>query len=106
MRLFLCDLELLTQQREQSEETVAKLKQLLMKGKKEVAEGKRKEEELCASIAALRSQLEQERQGSEQAKVEVSQVTAKIQSMKQQVRTYVHMHTQYSGLGHNRSVES
>ncbi len=76
---------MLTQQRAQSEETVTKLKQLLMKTKRELSEGKKREEDLQASIAALQGQLEEERQGSELAKVEASQVTARIQSMKQQV---------------------
>ena len=64
---------------------MAKLKQLLMKSKRELSEGKRREEELQGAIADLQGQLEEERQGSELAKVEVSQVTAKIQSMRQQV---------------------
>lgn len=64
---------------------MTKLKQLLVKNKKELWEGKRREEELVGTIAALQGQLEEERQGSEQAKVQVSQVTARIQSMKQQV---------------------
>lgn len=64
---------------------MAKLKQLLVKNKKELAEGKKREDDLQNTTAALQAQLEDERQGSEQAKVQVSQVTAKIQSMKQQV---------------------
>ena len=64
---------------------MAKLKHLLMKGKRELSEGKKREEELQASLSGLREQLEEERQGSELAKVEVSQVTARIQSIKQQV---------------------
>ena len=62
-----------------------KLKQLLMKNKKELSEGKRREEELQTTVSALQGLLEEEKQGSEQAKVEVSQVMAKIQSMKQKV---------------------
>ena len=81
----LCYVELQTQQYTLSEETIAKLKQLLLKNKKELAEGKRQEEELHSTVAGLQAQLEEERQGSELAKVEVSQVTAKIYSMKQQV---------------------
>ena len=64
---------------------MAKLKQLLIKNKRELSEGKKREEDLQGIVAALRGQLEEERQGSELAKVEVSQVTARIQSMKQQV---------------------
>lgn len=80
--------ESLTQQYSQSEETVSKLKQLLVKSKKELAEERRRGEELRVSAAGLEGQLEEERQGSELAKVEVSHVTAKIQSMKHQVCTY------------------
>lgn len=65
---------------------MTKLKQLLMKNKKELSEGKRREEELQTTVSALQGLLEEEKQGSEQAKVEVSQVMAKIQSMKQKVR--------------------
>ena len=75
----------LTQQHVQSEETVSKLKQLLVKSKKELAECRKREEELQSTIGDMHGQLEEERQGSELAKVEVSQVTARIQSMKQQV---------------------
>lgn len=67
---------------------MTKLKQLLMKNKKELSEGKRREEELQTIVSALQGLLEEEKQGSEQAKVEVSQVMAKIQSMKQKVRVY------------------
>ena len=83
--MFFCSSELLTQQHSQSEETVSKLKQLLVKSKKELAEGKRREEEQRGIMAVLEKQLEEERQGSEQAKVEVSQCTANILTMKQQV---------------------
>lgn len=64
---------------------MTKLKQLLMKNKREMSEGKKREEELQDAIANLQRQLEEEKQGSELVKVEVSQVTARIQSMKQQV---------------------
>lgn len=64
---------------------MTKLKQLLVKNKKELAEGKRREEDLQATIGQLQSQLEAEKQGSEQAKVEVSQFMGKIESIKQQV---------------------
>ena len=64
---------------------MTKLKQLLVKTKKELAEGQRREEGLRSARTDLHTQLEEERQGSEQAKVEVAQFTAKIQSMKQQV---------------------
>lgn len=64
---------------------MCKLKQLLVKLKKELVEGKRREEELHGSMAELQGHLEQEKQGSEQAKVEVSMFTANIQTMKQQV---------------------
>ncbi len=75
----------MTLQKTQSEETVIKLKQLVMKNKKEVVEGRRKEEELQKTISELQTQLEEERQGSEMAKMEASQITARIQSIKQQV---------------------
>jgi len=75
----------LSQQRSQSEETVTKLKQLLMKTKKEMAEGQRREEGLRTSLEDIRGQLEQERQEAEQAKVELANCTAKIETLKQQV---------------------
>ena len=79
---------------------MAKLKQLLMKGKKELAEGRKREEELQLSIRTLQEQLEEERQGSELAKVEVSQVTAEIQSMKQQVGLGARARARILGLGY------
>ena len=82
--------ELLTQQHSQSEETIYKLKQLLVKHKKELVEAKRREEELHNTMAELQKQLEMERQGSELAKVEVSQYTANIETMKQQVSISSH----------------
>ena len=64
---------------------MTKLKQLLMKTKKEMAEGQRREEGLRTSLESLRSQLEQEKQGAEQAKVELASYTARIETLKQQV---------------------
>ncbi len=78
-------LDLLSQQLSQSEETVAKMKQLLVKTKKELGEGQRREEGLRAALNDLRTQLEEERQGSEQSKLELAQFTARAQTMKEQV---------------------
>ena len=61
--------ELMDEQRSQSEETVAKLKQLLMRNKKELGESKKKEGELQQTIQELHSKMEAEKQIAESAKV-------------------------------------
>ena len=61
--------ELMSQQRGQSEETVTKLKQLLVRNKKELGEAKKREGELQTSVDELRSQMEMEKQIAESAKV-------------------------------------
>lgn len=57
------------QQRSQSEETVTKLKQLLMRNKKELGESKKREGELQQAVDDLHSKMEAEKQTAELAKV-------------------------------------
>ena len=57
------------EQRSQSEETTAKLKQLLMRNKKELGESKKREGELQQTIQELHSKMEVEKQIAESAKV-------------------------------------
>ena len=60
------------EQRSQSEETVTKLKQLLMRNKKELGESKKREGELQQTIQELHSNMEAEKQTAELAKVSMS----------------------------------
>ena len=48
---------------------MSKMKQLLMRNKKELSESKKRESELQASLEELDNQLEGERQESEETKV-------------------------------------
>ena len=61
--------ELMDQQRNQSEETVTKLKQLLVRNKKELGESKKREGELQQAMDELHSKMEVEKQTAESAKV-------------------------------------
>ena len=61
--------ELMDQQRNQSEETVTKLKQLLVRNKKELGESKKREGELQQAMDELHSKMEAEKQTAESAKV-------------------------------------
>ena len=61
--------ELMDEQRSQSEETVSKLKQLLVRTKKELGESKKREGELQQTIHQLHSNMEAEKQMAESAKV-------------------------------------
>ena len=61
--------ELMDEQRSQSEETVSKLKQLLVRTKKELGESKKREGELQHTIHQLHSNMEAEKQMAESAKV-------------------------------------
>ena len=63
--------ESLDQQRSQSEETVTKLKQLLVRNKKELGEAKKREGELQQTLDELHSRMEFEKQIAESAKVRV-----------------------------------
>ena len=56
-------------QHSQSEDTMTKLKQLLVKNKKELAENKKRDAQLQETISTLHLQLEEEKQTSETAKV-------------------------------------
>ena len=57
------------EQRSQSEETVMKLKQLLVRTKKELGESKKREGELQQTIHQLHSNMEAEKQMAESVKV-------------------------------------
>ena len=66
------------EQRSQSEETVAKLKQLLMRNKKELGEAKKREGELQLSVQELHSKMEAETQNAESAKVRIAVVHCSV----------------------------
>ncbi|XP_064402703.1 GRIP and coiled-coil domain-containing protein 2-like isoform X2 [Halichondria panicea] len=74
------ELECTGAQRGAEVETVSKLKALLVRNKKELVEGRRKEVELGEQVDQLTAQLESGRGQSEEYKVELSELSARLHS--------------------------
>ncbi|KAM7407655.1 hypothetical protein PAMA_003406 [Pampus argenteus] len=81
------EIDALKSQLDQGEEKTSKMKQLLMKTKKDLADAKTQESSLMMLQAALSGELEANQQQLESSKIEVCELTAENHRLQEQLRS-------------------
>ncbi|KAM9850897.1 GRIP and coiled-coil domain-containing protein 2 [Aulostomus maculatus] len=81
------EIEALKSQLDQGEEKTSKMKQLLVKTKKDLSDAKKQESSLMVLQASLRGELEANQQLLESSKIEVSELTAERHRLQEQLRS-------------------
>uniref|UniRef100_A0AAV2JZ64 GRIP domain-containing protein n=1 Tax=Knipowitschia caucasica TaxID=637954 RepID=A0AAV2JZ64_KNICA len=90
------EIESLKSQLDQGEEKTTKMKQLLVKTKKDFADAKKQESSLMMTQASLRGELEANQQQLENSKIEVCQLTAERHRLQEQLRSALEQHQRTS----------
>uniref|UniRef100_A0A1A8PW86 GRIP and coiled-coil domain containing 2 n=2 Tax=Nothobranchius rachovii TaxID=451742 RepID=A0A1A8PW86_9TELE len=81
------EIEALKSQLDQEEEKTMKMKQLLVKTKKDLADAKKQESSLMMVQASLKGELEANQQQLESSKIEVCELTAERHRLQEQLRS-------------------
>nr|XP_057938476.1 GRIP and coiled-coil domain-containing protein 2 isoform X2 [Doryrhamphus excisus] len=90
------EIDTLKSQLIQAVEKTSKIKQLLVKTKKDLSDAKNEESSLTMLQASLRGELEGSQQQLENAKIEVCDLTAECYHMKEQLRSATEQHQRIS----------
>ncbi|XP_076119725.1 GRIP and coiled-coil domain-containing protein 2 [Alosa pseudoharengus] len=91
------EIESLKSQVDQGEEKSSKMKQLLVKTKKDLADAKKNEASQMLSNAALKGELEAHQQQLEDYKIQCSELTAERHRLQGQLKASVEQHQRTSG---------
>lgn len=90
------EIETLKSQLDQGEEKTSKMKQLLVKTKKDLADAKKQESSLMMVQASLRGELEANQQQLESSKIELCELTAERHRLQEQLRSALEQHQRTS----------
>lgn len=90
------EIEALKSQLDQGEEKTSKMKQLLVKTKKDLADAKMQESSLMMLQASLKGELEANQQHLESSKIEVCELTAERHRLQEQLRSALEQHQRSS----------
>ncbi|KAK7153527.1 hypothetical protein R3I94_007034 [Phoxinus phoxinus] len=90
------DIESLKSLLDQTEEKASRMKQLLVKTKKDLGDAKQKEAAQMISQASLRGELEAQQQQLEEYKIQCSGLTAEQHRLQEQLKLMIEQHTQTS----------
>ncbi|XP_018423696.1 PREDICTED: GRIP and coiled-coil domain-containing protein 2, partial [Nanorana parkeri] len=91
-QLYFCDLATLQTTIEQHEERSTKMKQLLVKTKKELADSKQAESDQLIIQASLKGELEASQQYVEAYKIQVAELTSEKHKVQEQLRSLTEQH--------------
>ncbi|KAK7168483.1 hypothetical protein R3I93_004709 [Phoxinus phoxinus] len=90
------DIESLKSLLDQTEEKASRMKQLLVKTKKDLGDAKQKEAAQMISQASLRGELEAQQQQLEEYKIQCSGLTAEQHRLQEQLKLMIEQHTHTS----------